>query len=150
VPPIELIPKAVVEQDAKNEIKSLVEDCKVNFESFEVIKVLGSGAFGKVFLVRKKDDNRKFAMKALKKRNLIIKKQLKYAVTEANVLKSCNHPFILGLHYAFQTPNYLYLVLDFCPGGDLSYHLAQRTKFSEDEARFFIAELISAIDYLHL
>lgn len=82
-------------------MKSLFKDYKVNFDSFEVVKVLGSGAFGKVFLVRKKDDNKQFAMKALKKRNLIVKKQLKYAVTEANVLKSCNHPFILGLHYAF-------------------------------------------------
>jgi serum/glucocorticoid-regulated kinase 2 len=78
-----------------------VKDSKVNFESFEIIKLLGSGAFGKVFLVRKKDDDKIFAMKALKKRNLIIKKQLKYAVTEANVLKTCRHPFILGLHYAF-------------------------------------------------
>lgn len=59
----------------------------MNFDSFEIQKVLGSGAFGKVFLVKKKDDQQLYAMKALKKRNLIIKKQLKYAVTEANVLK---------------------------------------------------------------
>lgn len=68
-------------------MKELVKDTKITFDAFEVIKILGSGAFGKVFLVRKKDNNNIYAMKALKKRNLIIKKQLKYAVTEANVLK---------------------------------------------------------------
>lgn len=130
-------------------MNELVKDAKVQFDSFEVLKILGSGAFGKVFLVRKKDNNRVYAMKALKKRNLIIKKQLKYAVTEANVLKQCQHPFILGLHYAFQTPNFLYLVLDYCTGGDLSYHLIQSVKFSESDTRFYIAELVLAIEYLH-
>eukprot|EP01017_Pseudomicrothorax_dubius_P042607 TRINITY_DN6981_c0_g5_i1.p1 TRINITY_DN6981_c0_g5~~TRINITY_DN6981_c0_g5_i1.p1 ORF type:complete len:338 (-),score=90.87 TRINITY_DN6981_c0_g5_i1:98-1063(-) len=99
--------------------------------------------------VRRKDNGRIFAMKALKKRNLILKNQLKYALTEANVLKAANSPFILSLHYAFQTPQYLYLVLDYCPGGDLAFHLAQKVTFEEEETRFFIAELILAIEKLH-
>lgn len=75
---------------------------KIGFKNFEVLKILGAGSFGKVYLVKKKDNNLSFAMKALKKRDLIIKKQLRYAVTEVNVLKRCNHPFVLTLHYAFQ------------------------------------------------
>ncbi|CAD8085494.1 unnamed protein product [Paramecium primaurelia] len=127
----------------------LLKDSKVTFDSFEVLKELGSGAFGKVFLVKHKEDGGTFAMKALKKKTLILKKQIKYAITEANVLKMCKHPFILGLHFAFQTPNYLYLVLDYCQGGDLSYHIANQGKFSEEAARFYAAEIILAIEYLH-
>lgn len=77
-------------------------DDKITFKSFKILRVLGSGAFGKVFMVRKKDTGQIFAMKALKKRTLIQKKQLKYAVSEANILKNSNHPYILKLHYAFQ------------------------------------------------
>lgn len=91
-------------QDANSSKVDLgeLENPKVNFQSFNIIKELGSGAFGKVFLGQKKDTKELFAIKALKKRNLILKKQLKYAVTECNVLKMCNHPFVLKLHYAFQ------------------------------------------------
>ncbi|CAD8181669.1 unnamed protein product [Paramecium octaurelia] len=127
----------------------LLKDSKVTFDSFEVIKELGSGAFGKVFLVKHKADGGQFAMKALKKKTLILKKQIKYAITEANVLKMCQHPFILKLHFAFQTPNYLYLVLDYCKGGDLSYHIANQGKFTEEATRFYAAEILLAIEYLH-
>ncbi|CAD8094423.1 unnamed protein product [Paramecium sonneborni] len=127
----------------------LLKDSKVTFDSFEIIKELGSGAFGKVFLVKLKTDGGIFAMKALKKKTLIQQKQIKYAITEANVLKSCKHPFILGLHYAFQTPNYLYLVLDYCQGGDLSYHIANQGKFNEESAKIYAAEILLAIEYLH-
>jgi hypothetical protein len=87
-----------------NEIPPTVSDPvqKVGFSSFIIGKILGAGAFGKVYLVKKRDTGRIYAMKALKKRNLIIKKQLRYAVTEANVLKMANHPFILPLDFAFQ------------------------------------------------
>jgi serine/threonine protein kinase len=65
------------------------------------------------------------------------------------VLKQANHPFIINLHYAFQTPNYLYLALDYCPGKDLSFHLAREMSFGEDETRIYVAELLLAIDHLH-
>lgn len=65
------------------------------------------------------------------------------------MLKQANHPFIINLHYAFQTPNYLYLALDYCPGKDLSFHLAREMSFGEDETRIYVAELLLAIDHLH-
>lgn len=87
--------------DKKNEEKIN----KTGFKSFEIIKILGAGSFGKVYLAKKKSNGKVYAMKALKKRDLIIKKQLRYAVTEVNVLKRCNHPFVLNLHCAFQVKN---------------------------------------------
>lgn len=74
----------------------------MKFDSFEVLKLVGCGSFGKVFLVRKKDDRKIFAMKVLKKRDLILKKKLRYAITETKILKSCNHPFILQIYFSFQ------------------------------------------------
>lgn len=78
------------------------EDAKVKFNSFDIIKLLGSGSFGKVFLVKKKNDGQLYAMKVLKKRDLILKKKLRYAITETKILKTCNHPFILQIYYSFQ------------------------------------------------
>jgi protein-serine/threonine kinase len=89
------------------------------------MSTLGSGAFGKVFLAKHIANGNYYALKALKKKNLILQKQLKYAIIEANILKQANNPFIVNLHFAFQTPHYLYLALDYCPGRDLSFHLAR-------------------------
>lgn len=87
-------------------------------------------------------------MKVLSKKFLIQNKTLKYAISECNILKQLNHPFIIKLHYAFQTVDFLYMVFDYCSGRDLAYHIEQNL-FEEDEAQFFIAELILAIQYLH-
>jgi serum/glucocorticoid-regulated kinase 2 len=87
-------------------------------------------------------------MKVLNKSYLIQKKLLRYAITECNILKNSDCPFILKLHYSFQTPENLYMILDYCPIGDLSYQI-QINLFEEDEAKFYIAELIIAIEYLH-
>lgn len=96
---------------------------KPKFKNFELIEVLGQGAFAKVFLAKHIFTGEIYALKALKKKTLIIKKQLKYALSEANVLKKVDHQFIINLHYAFQTPNFLYLALDYCSGRDLNYHI---------------------------
>jgi len=116
----------------------------ITFSSFEILDTLGSGTFGKVFKVKLKGTEEIFAMKIINKKYLIKNQQLRYAVTECNVLKSATNPFIITLHYAFQTPEHLYMILDYCPGGDLSYHIVKNL-FEEEEARFFIAELILAI-----
>lgn len=74
---------------------------------------------------------------------------MKYAITERNVLTRIKHPFIVELHYAFQTSEKLFLILEFCHGGDLSFYLARAKKFTEDVARLYLAEIFLAIEELH-
>ena len=88
-------------------------------------------------------------MKVLKKGFLVKNNHLKYAISEANILKQANHPFVLKLHYSFQTPDNLYMILDLCSGGDLAFHLGKREIFDEPVAMLFIAEVALAIDYIH-
>ena len=77
------------------------------------------------------------------------KNLVRYVMTERNVLSITRHPFIIGLHYAFQTKDKLYLIIDYCPGGDLGEHLARENKFSEWRARIYCAEILLAIEDLH-
>lgn len=121
----------------------------VNFESFDVLEEIGSGSFGVVYKVQKKNEDKVFAMKSLSKRTLEVYRQLKYAISECKIMKQLNHPFILTLHYAFQTNKYLYLILDYCPNGDLLDIITQQGKLSEKSARFYLAEVILALEYLH-
>ena len=146
------INEEVIQKNRSNVIKSNDIDEKnniiINYNSFEILELIGGGSFGKVFKVKLKGTNNIYAMKVLNKGYLIKKKLLRYAITECNVLKQSNCPFILKLHYSFQTPENLYMILDYCPIGDLSYQI-QLNLFEEDEAKFYIAELILAIEYLH-
>ena len=127
---------------------NIQKENKINFKSFEILELIGSGSFGKVFKVRLKRTNEIFAMKVLNKSYLLQKKLLRYALTECNILKESICPFILKLHYSFQTLDNLYMILDYCSIGDLSYQI-ELSLLEEDEAKFYIAELILAIEYLH-
>eukprot|EP00932_Pfiesteria_piscicida_P009426 SRR837773.20153.p1 GENE.SRR837773.20153~~SRR837773.20153.p1 ORF type:complete len:293 (+),score=140.54 SRR837773.20153:116-994(+) len=88
-------------------------------------------------------------MKMLRKENVIKRNQVEHTKTERSVLEAVSHPFIVCLHYAFQTPKKLYMVMEFCPGGELFYHLSRAGRFSEGRTRFYSAETTSAIAYLH-
>jgi serum/glucocorticoid-regulated kinase 2 len=88
-------------------------------------------------------------MKILKKTHLVRRRQIERTRTERKVLSAVNHPFIMKLHYAFQTDDKLYLVLDYCPGGELFFHLSRCRRFPERVARFYAAELLLAIGHLH-
>ena len=90
-----------------------------------------------------------FAMKILRKSHLVKRRQIERTRTERKVLSVVNHPFIMKLHYAFQSPDKLYLVLDYCPGGELFFHLSRYRRFPERVARFYAAELLLAIGHLH-
>ncbi|GAB9473062.1 Agc protein kinase, partial [Globisporangium polare] len=135
------------------ELESLVDaatfDDKVCLEDFTLIRVIGKGSFGKVTLVRKKTNSKIFAMKILSKAHLLKRKQVEHTKTERRVLSVASHPFIVGLHYAFQTQAKLYFVLDYCPGGELFFHLSRMGKFDETMSRFYAAELVVALEHLH-
>lgn len=88
-------------------------------------------------------------MKILRKTHLVKRRQIERTRTERKVLSLVNHPFIMKLHYAFQSEDKLYLVLDYCPGGELFFHLSRFRRFPERVARFYSAELLLAIGHLH-
>ena len=132
----------------RNEYPEL-NNSSVSLKSFDILKVIGKGSFGKVFQVRLKDGKEIYAMKVLKKSVIKNKNQVEHTKTERSVLGRVDHPFIVGLKYAFQTREKLYFVLDYCPGGELFYHLGKAKKFSEDRARFYAAEITLALEYLH-
>ncbi|XP_069749740.1 ribosomal protein S6 kinase alpha-6 isoform X1 [Narcine bancroftii] len=118
---------------------------------FELLKVLGQGSFGKVFLVRKAvgpDAGQLYAMKVLKKATLKVRDRVRTKM-ERDILVEVNHPFIVKLHYAFQTEGKLYLILDFLRGGDVFTRLSKEVMFTEEDVKFYLAELALALDHLH-
>ena len=122
---------------------------KVTNEDFELLKVVGRGSFGKVMMVKKKDDGRIFAMKILKKEFVIGRRQVEHTKAEKNVLMKLNHPFIIKLYYAFQTADKLYMILDFVNGGELFHHLRSVGYFTEERAKYYAAEIALALIHIH-
>ncbi|KAM7289668.1 ribosomal protein S6 kinase alpha-5 isoform X2, partial [Ixodes scapularis] len=110
--------------------------------------------YGKVFLVRKvggQDEGKLYAMKVLKKASIVQKqKTLEHTRTERQVLEAIRQsPFLVTLHYAFQTDAKLHLILDYVSGGELFTHLYQRDHFTEPEVKIYIGEIILALEHLH-
>ena len=136
------------EEDYKLFDNPILNNDSIGFNSFIIEDCLGAGSFGKVYKVRMKSNGEIYAMKVINKKFLMKNDQLKYAISECNILKQAASPFILTLYYSFQTQENLYMILDYCPGGDLNFHIIQNL-FEEDEARFYIAELILGIEHLH-
>ena len=119
------------------------------YSDFTPICLLGTGSFGEVYLVQKRETGQEFAMKVLNKRRLLHQNLMKYAIAERNVLTYITHPFIVALHYAFQTPEKLVLILDYCSGGDLSDLLKRKIRLTEKQARIYISEILLALEELH-
>ncbi|XP_015218812.1 ribosomal protein S6 kinase alpha-2 isoform X2 [Lepisosteus oculatus] len=139
----------VKEIDISHHVKEGFE--KADPSQFELLKVLGQGSYGKVFLVRKikgTDTGQLYAMKVLKKATLKVRDRVRSKM-ERDILAEVNHPFIVKLHYAFQTEGKLYLILDFLRGGDLFTRLSKEVMFTEEDVKFYLAELALALDHLH-
>jgi serine/threonine protein kinase len=118
-------------------------------DDFTSLKLIGKGSYGKVFLVQKKDDQKIYAMKILKKKAMIKRNQVNHIKTERKIMELIDHPFIVKLIYAFQTSQKLYMVMDYCPGGELFYHIQRVERFNEEAVKFYGAQLVLALDHLH-
>lgn len=140
----ETVPKPCPKSNEESTDKEIV-----NFKSFTIIDEIGNGAFGTVYKVTKNNTDDTYAMKSLSKVTLQKSKQLKYAISECKIMKELAHPFIVTLYYAFQTAHFLYLVLEYCPNGDLSSLVKAKRKLDEHTAKFYLAEIILALEYLH-
>jgi ribosomal protein S6 kinase beta len=121
--------------------------------AFEIVCLVGKGGFGKVLLVRHKaEPGSLYAMKVMNKSLLASRNAIRDAQAERNILAMLGHdecPFVVNLHVAFQTEKRVYLVMDFAGGGEIMFHLRQQAMLSEAHARFYAAELLVAIEFLH-
>ena len=122
---------------------------KITIDDFTLMKIIGRGGFATVFLVEKKDTGELFALKSVKKLAIIEKNQFESIRREKEILHNANHPFLIGLKCAFSTPDKLFFLMPYIPGGDLSVHLRRRKRFDEVETKFFTAQIILALNFLH-
>jgi protein-serine/threonine kinase len=121
----------------------------IKIEDFTLLKVIGTGSYGKVILAQMKANNKIYAIKMLKKKHLIKKNQVEHTIAERSILENMKHPFIIELVYAFQTTTKLFFVLEFCPGGELFFHLSRIGNFDEKVTKFYCTQIILAIQHLH-
>lgn len=122
---------------------------KLRPASFEIMQPLGAGAFGQVWLVKNKNNSEVMAMKVIDKARLIQDDLMPYANTEKNIMLQIQHPFIIGLKHSFQTPEKYFLLMEYCSGGDLAGIIQKKGKLEEEEAKYYIAEILLAIETLH-
>jgi hypothetical protein len=122
---------------------------EITVDDFDIVKRLGKGSFSNVFLVRKKDTRQLLAMKVLDKNELKRRNQVEHTNTEKRILSQHSHPFITKLYYSFQNHEKLYMCLEYVHGGELFQHLKEAKRFPENLARFYAAEIILAVEYLH-
>ncbi|CAF0886703.1 unnamed protein product [Rotaria sordida] len=159
VTPVQHITTFDLKSDETNSAESEIEITNITKEGcdraessqFELLQTLGAGSFGKVFLVRKivgPDASTLYAMKVLTKASLKVRDRQRTKM-ERDILAQISHPFVVKLHYAFQTEGKVYLVLDFLRGGDLFTRLSKEVMFTERDVQFYLAELALALDHLH-
>ncbi|XP_043191541.1 mucin-19-like [Amphibalanus amphitrite] len=119
-------------------------------QDFRLLRVLGKGAFGKVMLARMKDTRNYFAIKCLRKDKIVNDEDVEDTLIERKILTlGTNHPYLCHLFCTFQSPSHLFFVLEFLNGGDLSFHLGQMGRFSNELARFYASELVCGLRFLH-
>ena len=145
---IDVKPKNTSKNEEKN-VNSSDKESKIGPNSFLCLALLGQGSYGEVYLVRQKNTSKYYAMKVLDKFCIENQNFFKYVYTEKNILSSINCPFIVKLYYSFQTNEKLFLIMDYCSGGDLSKQIHAQKRFSEDVAKFYICEIILALGELH-
>ena len=129
--------------------KGKENDNSINFNDFEIIKLLGKGSYAKVYLVKNKNNQKIYSMKKLKKSFVKVKRQEQYIINERIMLSKMDNPFLVKLYCCFQDNANLYFIMEFIQGGELFFHLRRETRFDDEKTRFYVAEIILALDFLH-
>ena len=138
--------------------KELFEKQKINYRKsrekqsiydYESLSIIGRGAFGEVHVCRKKKTGEIVAIKKIKKEIIVQKNQVKHTINEQQFMSKVKSPWIVDLKASFQEDDYLYLVMEFCPGGDLMNLFIEKDILPEKDAKFYMAELVLAIESIH-
>ena len=156
-----ICPKSNINKTESNDIildkddEKLIDDSSLSpqeslsKDDFQPLKLIGKGSFGKVILVKYINNNKIYAMKILKKEEIIKRNQITHTKTERFLLEKLDHPFIAKLKFAFQDSKHLYIITEFLQGGELYFHLKSRNNFKESTTKFYMAQIFLAIDYMH-
>jgi len=122
---------------------------EMSMRDFQIIKVIGRGLFGKVMLVKHIKSSELYAIKSIRKKLLMQSGRPQSVVAERNIMMLIKHPFIIQLHFAFQTPAKFYLGLEYAPGGELFNHIQKHGPVKLENARIYTAEIALALNHLH-
>ncbi|KAK4510110.1 uncharacterized protein ATC70_006281 [Mucor velutinosus] len=122
---------------------------KLRLDDFVLKRTVGTGSFGRVHLAQSKVNGKHYAIKALDKYDVVRLKQVEHINNEPTILREISHPFLVTLWDAFQDDSHLFMVMDYVPGGELFSILRKQKKFSEQTAKFYAAEVLLALAYLH-
>ncbi|XP_072987052.1 uncharacterized protein [Typha latifolia] len=122
---------------------------KMGVDDFELLTIIGRGAFGEVRLCREKTSGNVYAMKKLKKSEMLRRGQVEHVKAERNLLAEVDSAYIVKLYCSFQDDEFLYLIMEYLPGGDMMTLLMRKDTLTEDEARFYVAETVLAIESIH-
>ncbi|TMW65732.1 hypothetical protein Poli38472_008374 [Pythium oligandrum] len=141
--------QSTAETEEDQSTKDTERSRSVGPKDFELLCVIGQGAFGKVVQVRHSPSGEILAMKIVSKKYLVKHNSVSYLQAERDIMTKINHPFLINLRYAFQTPSNVYLVMPFVAGGELFHHLHKEGLLLEDAARFYAAEMVLALEHLH-
>ena len=130
--------------------KGFAEGARNAIQDFDIVRVVGVGGSGRVLQARHKPTGKFRAVKVMSKERLFQQEQrLQRVITEKRILARLQHPFVVSLHWAFQTTTHLFLVLDFCGGGELFFHMLHRGRFEDADGKFYFCEILLGLEYLH-
>ena len=122
---------------------------KLRLTQFHIVTQVGQGGYGEVYLARKRDTGELCALKRLRKRVLVKMDEVRHVLTERDILTATRTPWLVRLLYAFQDPEYVYLAMEYVPGGDFRTLLNNSGVLREEHARFYISEMFVSVNELH-
>jgi len=130
-------------------VEDNLKEAPIGLDSLERLQTIGTGTFGRVFLVKHKQTGEYFALKCLKKSEIVRLEQVIHTMNEKKILSSLKHPFIVNLKASFQDQQYIYMLMEYVVGGELFSYLRRRGRFPTETTRFFASQIVLALEYMH-